>query len=93
MSNEKDKGTRKCNKKPQGKLAITIWKTRITRNNRKIKFNELAKNLDIKLIRGPEKSRLNITEYISNDKNLKIRPIFLSLKDKCKANCSEYPLE
>ena len=35
-----------------------------------IKFNELANNLDIRLINGSKKSILNIVEYITDEKNL-----------------------
>ena len=40
-----------------------------------IKFNELANNSDIRLLKGSKKSIPNIAAYISNGKNLKIKPI------------------
>ena len=42
-----------------------------------INFNGLANNLEIKLIKRSKKSVFNIAEYISNGKNLKIKPIEL----------------
>ena len=47
-----------------------------------IKFNKLANNLDIRLQKGSKKSILNIVEYVSNAKNLKIKPIDSNLKKK-----------
>ena len=55
------------------------------------KFNELANNLDIRLIRGTKNSLLNIAEYITNGKNIKIKPADSSLKNKRKANYLELP--
>ena len=56
-----------------------------------IKFNELANNSDIRLLKGSKKSILNIVEYISNGKNLKIKPIDLSFKNKRIAYWLELP--
>ena len=56
-----------------------------------IEFNELANNLDIRLIRGTKNSILNIAEYITNGKNIKIKPAHSSLKNKCKANYFKLP--
>ena len=50
-----------------------------------IKFDQLANNLDIRLIQGSKKSVLNIAEWITNGKNLKIKPVDLSLKNKLRA--------
>ena len=47
-----------------------------------MKFNEFANNLNIKLIKGPKNCILNTAEYISNGKNLKIKPIGLSITEK-----------
>ena len=52
-----------------------------------IRFNEFANNLNIKLIKWPKICILNTTEYISNGKTLKIKPIDSSLKGKCIAYC------
>ena len=43
------------------------------------------------LTKEPKKCILNTAEYISNGKNLKIKPIDLSLKGKCIAYCSDLP--
>ena len=51
-----------------------------------MKFNKGANNSKIKLIKGFKKSDLNIVEYISNRKNLRIKPIDSSLN--CKQNKS-----
>ena len=56
-----------------------------------IKFNELASNLDIRLLKGPKKLILIIAEYISNGKNFKIKPINSGLKNKCIDYCLELP--
>ena len=45
-------------------------------------FNEFANNLNIKLIKGPKNCILNTAEYISNRKNLKVKPIGLSITEK-----------
>ena len=58
-----------------------------------IKFNELANDLDIRLLKGTKNSVLNISEYISNRKNLRIRPIDSSFENKCLAYCLELPFE
>ena len=47
-----------------------------------MKFNKGANNSKIKLIKGFKKSDLNIVEYISNRKNLRIKPIDSSLNCK-----------
>ena len=55
-------------------------------------FNELAKCLNIKLIKESKKTKktiFSIAEYISNGKNLKIKSIDSSFKDKCIAYCPE----
>ena len=54
-----------------------------------IKFNELASNLDIRLLKGSKKLILNIAEYISNGKIFKIKPINSGLKNKCIGYCLE----
>ena len=54
-----------------------------------IKFNELTNNLDIRLLKGTKNFILNIAEYISNGKNLKIKPIDSSFKNKRIAYCLE----
>ena len=58
-----------------------------------IKFNELANNLDIRLLKELcfENSILNIAEYITNGKNLKIEPLDSSFKTKRIAYCLELP--
>ena len=50
-------------------------------------FNKFANNLNIKLIKWPKICIFNPTEYISNGKNIKIKPIDSSLKGKCIAYC------
>ena len=45
-----------------------------------ININELANSLDIILIKGTKKFILKIVEYITNRKNLKIKPVDSSLK-------------
>ena len=37
----------------------------------------------MRLLKGTKNSILNIAEYISNGKNLKIKPIDSSFKNKC----------
>ena len=56
-----------------------------------MKFNEFASNLCIKLTKWSKNYTLNTAEYISNGKNLKIKPIDLSLKDKFITYCFELP--
>ena len=51
----------------------------------KITFNELANNSGIRLLKGTKNSVLNIAESISNGKNLRIKPIYSSLKNQCIA--------
>ena len=53
--------------------------------DRLITFNEFANKLNIKLIKEPKSCILNTTEYISNGNKTLIKPIDLSLKDKCIA--------
>ena len=48
---------------------------------------ELANNLDIRLLKGSNKSILNIVEYVSNGTNIKIKPIDSSFKNNCIAYC------
>ena len=55
-------------------------KTVIKELNIETKFEELTNNLDIRLIKGSTKSILNIAEYISNRKSLKIKLIDSNLK-------------
>ena len=59
--------------------------------DRSIKLNEFANKLNIKLIEMSSNCVLNTGEYISNGKNLKIKPINWSLKNKCLVFCSELP--
>ena len=61
---------------------------RILANN----FNKLANDSNINLkIEYKKKTILTFEEYINNGKNLKIKPIDSSLKDKCIAYCPELP--
>ena len=46
------------------------------------KSDELANNLDIRLTQGSKKYILNIAEWITNEKNLKLKLVDLSLKTK-----------
>ena len=64
---------------------------RIENIARKIEFNELIKRLNTKLIEESKKSILSIAEYITNGKNLKIKPLESSLKDKCISYGPELP--
>ena len=57
-----------------------------------MKFNQFANNLNIKLIKGPKNCILNTAEYISNGKNLKIKPIGLSITEKQVLNQLNYLL-
>ena len=59
--------------------------------HRLIKFNEFASNLTIKLIKWPKNCILHTAECISNGKNLKIKPVDLSLEDKFITYCFELP--
>ena len=68
------------------KIKVVIKELRI-----EITFNELVNNLDIRLLKGSKKSILNIAEYISNGKNIKIKPIDSSFKNKHIAYCLELP--
>ena len=56
-----------------------------------MKFNRLANNLNIELIKGSKKTILSIAEYVRNGKNLKIKPNDSNLKDKCIADSNELP--
>ena len=56
---------------------------------RKIIFHELAKCLNIDLRTESKKTVHSIAEYISNEKNLKVKLIISSLKGKCIAFCPE----
>ena len=58
-----------------------------------IKFNALTHKLDIRLLKGTKNSILNTVEYISNGKNLKIKSVDLSLKNKHIAYWFELPFE
>ena len=53
-------------------IKIEKIKTVIKELRIEMKFNELSNNSDITLLKGTKKSILNIAEYISNGKNLKI---------------------
>ena len=55
----------------------------------KSKFKELFKSLNIKQIKGYKKYIQYLLDSINKDKNLKIKPIGLSNKNKCIAYCSE----
>ena len=57
------------------KIKTVIKEIRIETN-----INELANSLDIILIKETKKFILNIVEYITNWKNLKIKPVDSSLK-------------
>ena len=57
------------------KIKTVIKEIRIETN-----INELANSLDIILIKETKKIILNIVEYITNRKNLKIKPVDSSLK-------------
>ena len=54
-------------------------------------FHKLANNSDIRLLKGSKKSIPNIAAYISNGKNLKIKPNDSSFKNKRIAYCTELP--
>ena len=56
------------------------------------KFNKLVNNLSIRLIKETKNCILNIPEYITSGKNLKIDLLDLSLKNKSIAYCFELPL-
>ena len=56
-----------------------------------IKFNELASHLDIRLLKRSNKSILNIVEHVSKGKNLKIKLIDSSFKNKHITYCLELP--
>ena len=65
----KNKINKRCNKKRNrrpNKIKTGIKKLRI-----EIKCNELANNLDIRLLKGCKIYILSIGEYVSNGKNLK----------------------
>ena len=47
--------------------------------------------MDTRSIKGSKKPILNIAEYITNGKNLKVKPADLSLKNKCIDYCFELP--
>ena len=53
------------------------------------KFNELANDLDIRLLKGTKNFIFNIAEYSSNGEHLKIKPIDSSFKKKRIAYCLE----
>ena len=57
------------------KIKTVIKEIRIETN-----INELANSLDIILIKETKKFILNIVEYITNRKNIKIKPVDSSLK-------------
>ena len=60
---------------------------RIELIDRLIRFNEFSNNLNIKLVKRPKNYIIYMAEYITTGKNLKIRRIYLSLKDKYMAYC------
>ena len=59
---------------------LTKIKTVIKEIRIEININELANSLDIILIKGIKKFFLKTVEYITNRKNLKIKPVDSSLK-------------
>ena len=58
----------------------------LTIKERKSKFNKLSNSLNIKLIKGDQKSIQYMVDYIKT-------PIDLSNKNKCMDYCSELPSE
>ena len=69
-----------------GKVKVVLKGLRI-----EIKINELANNLDIRLLKRTKTSSLNIAEQITNEKDLKVKPIDSSFKNKRVAYCFELP--
>ena len=59
----------------------------LTIKERKSKFNKLSNSLNIKIIKGDQKSIQYMVDYI------KTKPIDLSNKNKCMAYCSELLLK
>ena len=59
---------------------LTKIKTVIKEIRIEININELANSLDIILIKGIKNFFLKTVEYITNRKNLKIKPVDSSLK-------------
>ena len=58
---------------------------------RKVKFNKLSNDLNIKLIKEDRNFILNIKKYINNGKALNKKPINLRIKNKQIAFCSNSP--
>ena len=58
----------------------------------KMQFNKLSNDLNIKLIKGTKKCILYMKDHINNGKNLREKPVDLSLKSKEIAFCPELPL-
>ena len=82
-----DLGIKRTNKlNRMEKTKIVLKELRI-----EIKFNELANNLDIRLLKRTKTSSLNIAEQITNEKDLKVKPIDSSFKNKRVAYCFELP--
>ena len=69
--------------KKMSNLLIKEWK---------MKFNKLSNDLNIKLIKGTKRSILCMKDHINNGKNLREKPVDLSLKSKEIAFCPELPL-
>ena len=59
----------------------------------KIKANNLPNDFNIKLIKGNKKYIRYITDFINNGKNIKIKLIDLSIKNKYIAYCGELPFD
>ena len=58
---------------------------------KEIKCNILSNDLNIKLIEGTNGTIFYMKDYINNGENLKIKPIDITLKNKCIAYCPELP--
>ena len=58
---------------------------------RKVKFNKLSNDLNIKLIKEDRNFILNIKNCINNGKALNKKPINLRIKNKQIAFCSNSP--
>ena len=56
---------------------------------RKMRFNKLSSNLNIKLIKGNRTFILYMKNYVNNGQNLNKKPIDLSIKNKQIAFCSK----
>ena len=62
-----------------------------TRKERKMKFNKLSNNLNIKFIQGTGNSILYMKDYINNKKKINRNLIDLGLENKQIAFCAELP--